>query len=113
MRLGAHLIAVPAAFTQHTGKDHWELLLRARAVENQCFVAAANQWGAQPDGRLNYGRSTIVDPWGVVLAQAPDADAVVTADLDIERLRNIRAQLPSLEHRRPEANRWPDAVPVS
>jgi predicted amidohydrolase len=111
--LGAQLITVPAAFTQHTGKDHWELLLRARAVENQCFVAAANQWGVQPDGRPNYGRSMIVDPWGLVLAQAPDADVVVTADVDLARLRSIREHLPSLEHRRPEAYRWPDAVPVA
>ena len=88
------------------------MLLRARAIENQCFVAAANQWGVQPDGRPNFGRSMIVDPWGLVLAQAPDADAVITADLDLERLRNVRAHLPSLEHRRPEAYRWPEAVPV-
>jgi deaminated glutathione amidase len=110
--LGAQLITVPAAFTQHTGKDHWEVLLRARAVENQCFLAAANQWGAQPDGRQNFGRSMIVDPWGVVLAQAPDADVVISADLDLAHLRSIREHLPSLQHRRPEAYRWPEAVPV-
>ena len=67
---GAELVTVPAAFTLHTGKDHWEILLRARAVENQCYVVAANQWGVV-EGKASYGRSSIVDPWGVVLAQAP------------------------------------------
>ena len=70
---GAELVTVPAAFTLYTGKDHWELLLRARAVENQCYVVAANQWGVV-EGKASYGRSSIVDPWGVVLAQAPDED---------------------------------------
>jgi predicted amidohydrolase len=108
--LGAELITVPAAFTLYTGKDHWELLLRARAVENQCFVAAANQWGVQPDGKPSFGRSMIVDPWGLLLAQAPDADCVITADLDLSRLRSIRERLPSLANRRPDAYHWPDAV---
>jgi predicted amidohydrolase len=97
--MGACLLTVPAAFTLATGKDHWELLLRARAVENQCFVVAANQWGA-PEGRPCNGRSMIVDPWGVVLAQASDADAVVIAEIDRGQLELVRQRLPALAHRR-------------
>ena len=104
---GAELVTVPAAFTLHTGKDHWELLLRARAVENQCYVMAAASWGVDEDGRATYGRSMIVDPWGLVLACAPDEDAVVVADIDAERLRAIRTALPSLANRVPGAYRWP------
>jgi len=100
---GAEILTVPAAFTLSTGRDHWELLLRARAVENQCFVVAANQWGRAEGGKESYGRSLIVDPWGVVLAQAPDEDCVVTAELDRARLREIRRTLPSLANRRPAA----------
>jgi predicted amidohydrolase len=100
---GAELITVPAAFTLATGKDHWELLLRARAVENQCYVAAPNQWGITHDGKAAYGRSVIVDPWGTVLATAPDEDCVIVADLDRERMRSIRSFLPSLANRRPVA----------
>jgi predicted amidohydrolase len=104
---GAQLVTVPAAFTLHTGKDHWELLLRARAVENQCYVLAAAEWGLGDDGRATYGRSMIVDPWGVVLACAPDEDGVVVADVSAERLQGIRAALPSLRNRVPGAYRWP------
>ncbi len=107
---GAELVTVPAAFTLYTGKDHWELLVRARAVENQCFVAAANEWGLHEGGKASYGRSLIVDPWGVVLAQAADEDAVVVAELDRAHLERIRASLPSLAHRRPGAYCWPAAV---
>jgi predicted amidohydrolase len=107
---GAELVTVPAAFTLFTGKDHWELLLRARAVENQCYVAAANQWGVHPDRRAAYGRSSIVDPWGVVLAQAADEDTVVSAELDRAHLERIRASLPSLANRQPAAYRWPAGV---
>jgi predicted amidohydrolase len=96
---GAHLLVVPAAFTLATGRDHWELLLRARAVENQCFVIGANQRGA-PNGRPLFGRSMIVDPWGIVLAQAPDTDCVIVTDLDAERQRAVRESLPALTHRR-------------
>jgi predicted amidohydrolase len=96
---GAELLTVPAAFTLFTGKDHWELLLRARAVENQCYVAAANQWGVT-EGKASYGRSVIVDPWGVVLATAPDEDCVIAAELERERLERIRRDLPSLANRR-------------
>jgi predicted amidohydrolase len=97
---GAELITVPSAFTLATTRDHWEVLLRARAIENQCFVLAANQYGAHPPGDRSGGRSMIVDPWGLVLACAPDAETVITAELDFERLRQIRRRLPSLERRR-------------
>jgi deaminated glutathione amidase len=107
---GAELVTVPAAFTLYTGKDHWELLLRARAVENQCYVAAANEWGTHEGGKASYGRSMIVDPWGVILAQAPDEDAVIAAELDRAHLERIRAALPSLANRQPTAYRWPAAV---
>jgi predicted amidohydrolase len=107
---GAELITAPAAFTLFTGKDHWELLLRARAVENQLYVAAANQWGSFAPGKACYGRSLIVDPWGVVLAAAPDEDCVVTAELDRARLLRVRESLPSLANRQPAAYRWPAGV---
>lgn len=100
---GAEVITVPAAFTLETGRDHWELLLRARAVENQVYVIAAAQVGSYPPGQRCYGRSMIVDPWGTVLAQAPDEETVVLATLDFARLRRIRAMLPTLTNRRPEA----------
>ena len=106
---GAELVTVPAAFTLHTGKDHWELLLRARAVENQCFVAAANQWGVV-GGKASYGRSSIVDPWGVVLAQAPDEDCVISAELDRAHMERIRSSLPALANRQPAAYTWPAGV---
>jgi deaminated glutathione amidase len=104
---GAELLTVPAHFTLYTGRDHWSLLLRARAVENQCFVAAAGQVGETLPGKLSYGRSLIADPWGVVLAQAPDEEGVISAELDRARLREIRAKLPCLDHRQPGAYRWP------
>jgi deaminated glutathione amidase len=107
---GARLVTVPANFTLYTGRDHWELLLRARAVENQLFVAAAAQVGETAPGRLSYGRSLIADPWGIVLAQAPDEETVIWADLDAARLEAVRAQLPSLAQRQPLAYRWPAPV---
>jgi predicted amidohydrolase len=107
---GCEAITVPAAFTLYTGKDHWELLLRARAVENQCYVIAANQWGSFADGKAAYGRSSIVDPWGVVLAQAPDEDAVISAELDRTRLEEVRRSLPSLANRQSAAYQWPTGV---
>lgn len=107
---GAEVMTIPAAFTLYTGKDHWELLVRARAVENQCYVLAADQWGTHPDGKAAYGRSMIVDPWGVVLAQAPDEDTVISAELDRARLEEIRRSLPSLANRQPAAYRWPAEV---
>jgi deaminated glutathione amidase len=107
---GARLVTVPAHFTLHTGKDHWELLLRARAVENQLYVAAAAQWGETLPGRPSYGRSLIVDPWGLVLAQAPDHETVIAAELDLRRLEDVRSRLPSLAQRQPDAYRWPAPV---
>jgi deaminated glutathione amidase len=107
---GAEVVTVPAAFTLYTGKDHWELLLRARAVENQCFVVAANEWGTIEGGKASYGRSLIVDPWGVVVATASDEDTVISAELERALLERIRRELPSLANRRPVAYRWPAPV---
>jgi predicted amidohydrolase len=104
---GARVLLVPAAFTLATTRDHWETLLRARAIENQAYVVAANQIGEYEPGRRSGGRSMIVDPWGTVLAQAPDTTGVIVADLDLGRLAEIRATLPSLANRRPAAYRWP------
>jgi predicted amidohydrolase len=97
---GAKVLVVPAAFMMHTGRDHWEVLLRARAIENQCYVVAAGQIGDHEPGRTCFGRSMIIDPWGTVLAQAPDAVGIVTAEIDLERLDKIREELPSLANRR-------------
>ncbi|GAA5182626.1 carbon-nitrogen hydrolase family protein [Rugosimonospora acidiphila] len=97
---GASILVVPAAFMLHTGRDHWEVLLRARAIENQCFVVAAGQIGDHEPGRTCFGRSMVIDPWGTVLAQAPDQVGVTVADLDFDRLDAIRAELPSLANRR-------------
>mgnify|MGYP001236534504 CR=1 FL=1 len=102
---GAEILMVPAAFTLQTGKDHWELLLRARAVENQAYVVAPAQWGQKADGRWTYGRSMIVDPWGVVLARCPDRDGFALAPLDLGYLERLRAEFPALANRRPEVYR--------
>ena len=102
---GAQLLTVPANFTAFTGRDHWEVLLRARAIENQCFVAAAAQIGETRPGRASHGRSLVADPWGTVLAQAPDEQCVVAATLDRRRLDRIRETLPSLASRQPAAYR--------
>jgi deaminated glutathione amidase len=107
---GATVITVPAAFTETTTRDHWEVLLRARAIEDQCFVVAANQVGEPAPGLRTGGRSMIVNPWGLVLSQAPDFETFILADLDFERLRGIRTKLPSLANRQPGAYRWPDQV---
>jgi predicted amidohydrolase len=104
---GAELATVPAHFTTPTGRDHWHVLLRARAIENQLYVAAAGQVGETIAGKPAYGRSLIVDPWGTVLAQAPDEETVIVAELDRARLRDIRAKLPSLANRQAGAYRWP------
>ena len=103
---GAEVLSVPAAFTLQTGKDHWELLLRARAVENQAFVLAPAQWGQKADGRWTYGRSMIVDPWGTVLATCPERDGHALATLDLDYLDRFRAEFPALANRRPEAYDW-------
>lgn len=97
---GARVLVVPAAFMLHTGRDHWEVLLRARAIENQCYVLAVGQIGDHDPGRTCYGRSMVIDPWGTVLAQAPDEVGVTVADLDLDRLARIRVELPSLANRR-------------
>jgi deaminated glutathione amidase len=103
---GAEILAVPAAFTLQTGKDHWEILLRARAVENQAFVVAPAQWGQKADGRWTYGRSMIVDPWGIVLATCPDRNGYALATLDLDYLDRFRTEFPALANRRPETYDW-------
>jgi deaminated glutathione amidase len=105
---GARIVTVPAAFTVPTTRDHWEILLRARAIEDQCFVIAPNQIGEHADGLRSGGRSMIVDPWGLVLARAADGTTVITADLDLDAQATMRTQLPSLANRRPAAYRWPE-----
>jgi predicted amidohydrolase len=109
---GALVFPLPAAFTLATTRDHWETLIRARAIENQAFVIAANQIGEHPGGNRSGGRSMIVDPWGIVLAQAPDGEGHIVAELDLQRLGEIRAQLPSLANRRADAYHWPEEVPA-
>ncbi|HXR60372.1 MAG TPA: carbon-nitrogen hydrolase family protein [Solirubrobacterales bacterium] len=104
---GARVIAVPSAFTLATGRDHWEVLLRARAIEDQVFVVAPNQVGEAPPHYSSFGRSMVVDPWGVVLATAADGEGVVLADLDLQAQDRIRESLPSLANRQPGAYRWP------
>jgi predicted amidohydrolase len=109
---GARILTVPAAFTLATTRDHWETLVRARAIENQAFVIAANQVGEHPAAQHSGGRSMIVDPWGVVLAQAPDSESYILAELDLDSQLAIRTRLPSLANRRPQAYRWPVAETV-
>jgi predicted amidohydrolase len=99
---GARVLCVPSAFTTSTGAAHWEVLLRARAIENGCFVVAPDQVGEHLPGRDCFGHSMIVDPWGTVLARADDEVGICVADLDLARLAEVREQIPSLEHRRPD-----------
>ena len=94
------LIAVPSAFTHTTGRAHWEVLLRARAIENQCYVIAAAQGGLHENGRRTWGHSLIVDPWGEVVAMVEEGEGVAMAQLDTKRIAEVRAQLPALTHRR-------------
>src|SRR5579875_1117522 len=108
---GAELLTVPAAFTLATTRDHWEVLLRARAIENQCFVIAANQIGAHPPGNRSGGRSAIIDPWGLVLATAPDGECAIVAELDFGRLADVRERLPALTHRRAPEPHAPRTAP--
>ncbi len=96
---GADLLLVPSAFTYTTGHAHWELLLRARAVENLCFVAAAGQGGTHDNGRRTWGQSLVADPWGAVLAQQAQEPGVVMAEVDVARVAAVRSQLPALQHR--------------
>jgi predicted amidohydrolase len=98
---GAELLCIPAAFTRTTGRDHWELLLRARAIENQCYVVAANQVGQHSERSASFGHSLIIDPWGRVLAEASgDEPGIITAELSAETLLEVRRKLPALQHRR-------------
>jgi deaminated glutathione amidase len=99
---GAHILLVPAGFTLHTGRDHWEVLLRARAIENLCYVIAPAHVGKYPPDRQCFGRSMIIDPWGLVLAQAQDMPTVIMAEIDLEQIARARAQIPCLVNRRPE-----------
>ena len=100
---GARVLLVPSAFTAHTGEAHWEVLLRARAIENACFVVAPDQVGTHLPGRSCWGHSMIVDPWGKVLAVAEGGPGICLADLDLAAVDTVRAQIPSLAQRVPEA----------
>ncbi len=104
---GAQLIILGSAFTMQTGRDHWEVLVRARAIENGVYLLAPDQVGAHPPQRMAYGRSMIVDPWGTVLAQAPDFPGIILAEITLKHLLDVRRQIPSLTNRRPQAYRWP------
>ncbi|HEY4158729.1 MAG TPA: carbon-nitrogen hydrolase family protein [Polyangiaceae bacterium] len=97
---GAHALLVPAAFTLHTGKDHWHPLLRARAIESQCWLVAAAQWGKHPGERRTYGHSLIVDPWGTIVAEASDHPGFILAELDRAYLERVRRAVPCLTHRK-------------
>lgn len=101
---GAEILTVPANFTERTGRDHWEVLLRARAIENGAYVLAPSQIGGPP-GQPAYGRSMVIDPWGTVIAQAPDRVGIIRAEIDTERVAAVRRQIPALANRRPEAYR--------
>jgi predicted amidohydrolase len=105
---GAQAVVLPAAFTLTTGKDHWETLIRARAIENGLYMIAPAQWGKHPPGNWCYGRSVVVDPWGTVLATAPDGVGIARATVDLARVATVRRQIPSLANRQPEAYRWPE-----
>jgi predicted amidohydrolase len=107
---GARVITLPAAFTKVTGRAHWEILVRARAIENQAFVVAADQIGTHPPDKESFGGSMIVDPWGEVLARAPDEECFIAANLDFARQDEVRDKLPSLANRMAGAYRWPDEV---
>jgi predicted amidohydrolase len=97
-RQRARVLAVPAAFTDRTGKDHWEVLLRARAIENLAYVVAPAQVGVHGKGRASHGHAMIVDPWGVVIAQVPDGEGIALAELDFDRQDRLRRELPALDH---------------
>jgi deaminated glutathione amidase len=115
---GARIVTLPAAFTKVTGQAHWDILIRARAIENQAFMIAADQIGTHPPDKETFGGSLIVDPWGEVLARAPDASSgtaepsFVAADLDLARQDEVREKLPSLANRVASAYRWPEEAPV-
>jgi predicted amidohydrolase len=109
---GARILTLPSAFTKATGAAHWDTLVRARAIENQAFVIAADQIGTSPPANESFGGSQIVDPWGEILARAADEECFVAADLDFARQDEIRAQLPSLANRVPSAYDWPEEARV-
>jgi nitrilase len=94
------LIVVPAAFTHTTGMAHWEVLLRARAIENQCYVLAAAQGGTHRNGRRTFGHSMLIGPWGEVISQLPEGEGVVCGDVDTDFLAEVRQSLPALKHRK-------------
>jgi predicted amidohydrolase len=97
---GADLISVPSAFTLQTGKDHWHVLLRARAIEAQAYVVAAAQWGRHPKNRASYGHALIADPWGTIVAECSDGVGIAVAEIDLAYVERVRRALPSLAHRR-------------
>src|SRR5215204_3117429 len=109
---GATVLTVPSAFTFETGKDHWEVLLRARAIENQVFIVAPNAYGRHSGGWHSYGRSMIVDPWGTPLATAADGVGIAIAECDLNALARIRRDLPSLANRQPNAYRWNEGAAI-
>lgn len=94
------LIVVPSAFTYTTGRAHWEILLRARAIENQCYVLAAAQGGKHDNGRRTWGHSMLIDPWGEILAQQPEGEGIVVGEISADHLTVVRASLPALKHRK-------------
>lgn len=98
----AQVLLVPAGFTLHTGRDHWEVLLRARAIENLCYVVAPAQVGSYPPNRHCFGRSMVVDPWGLVLVQAQDRPTVILTEIDLDSIERVRTQIPCLQHRQPQ-----------
>ncbi|XP_075699415.1 deaminated glutathione amidase isoform X2 [Rhinoderma darwinii] len=101
-REGAEILTFPSAFTVTTGPAHWEVLLRARAVENQCYVVAAAQTGAHNARRTSYGHAMVVDPWGVVIAQCTDGPGLCYAEIDLPYLQRVRREMPLQDHRRPD-----------
>jgi predicted amidohydrolase len=109
---GADVIVLPAAFTMTTGKDHWEVLIRARAIENQVYMVSCGQYGPDSSGKWCYGRSLIADPWGTVLATAPDREFVLRATVDLDYLQKVRRQVPSVQNRQADLYRWPDEALV-
>ena len=108
---GAHVVLVPAQWVRGPLKElHWNTLLRARAIENQVYMIACGQFGADASGKWCYGRSLIADPWGTVLGTAPDREYILTAPIDLDYLQKVRRQVPSVENRQADLYRWPDAA---
>jgi predicted amidohydrolase len=98
VKAGAQVLAVPSAFTERTGKDHWEILLRARAIENLAYVVAPAQVGVHGKGRSSHGHALVVDPWGAILAQVADGEGLAVAEIDLDRQERLRRELPALDH---------------